>query len=445
MTDAFAMAATETRARQEARLDQVMCTLEGMASLLGQTPGDLAVVIHGDRDCLGVVVQGMDYPGTERFFGTKLDVTEAVAGLGGSRLTQCLTAVCEELRPEVVFLVGTCLSVLVGEDPEPIARTVSAKTGVTVIPLRGAGMGFVSQAEILDQHACLLLGAARATTRTDRAPAPMPRDMPPGEGAPRLPARTEGGLALLGFHPGLEVLSQLSELGVRVRALLAPGACLDEWRELPWAEAHVVLDPWTYPSLIAALQKEHGHKTLQAPFPLGYGSTLAFFETLAPWSGLASGVHRALGPPMEAAKEALAAVRPSLSGRRLGFNLGSKKNLEPRTLARAGLGDLPALEEMGFVPVLLVQGDDAPGRLEAVKQTLGRLGSSAPIRVFADTVLFGDLCRKEGCELVYASDHLREEVAGTGIGFLAQGLLEPGFGAVAANIQRVLTALEAAS
>ncbi|MDY0000612.1 MAG: nitrogenase component 1 [Polyangia bacterium] len=412
----------EQAQRIAARLDQVMCTLEGMATLFAQTPGDFAVVVHGDRDCLGVVVQGMAYPGTERFFGTQLGEPDAVAGHGATRLGECLRAICQHVRPRVVFVIGTCLSALLGEDLEPVARQLGRETGVRVVALEGAGMGFVSQAEILDRHACLLLDSVEDSKR--EAPRPS------------------GQLCAVGFDPGPEVRRLMSVIGAPLSAALHVGAPLSDWARLPSARGHLLLDEALYPQLASALRERRGQETIEAPFPVGCGGTRGFFDSLIQRCGLNSDEAGAIiGPEEGPALEAVEVARRRLAGLRIGFNLGSKKNLDSRTLARAGLVDLQVFEELGFEPVLLVQGDDSPSRMDALEGILGGYGCGAPVRVFSDTVFFGALCRAEGCELVYASDHLREEAEAAGIPFLPIGVLEPGWGRVRANIGRILSAL----
>jgi hypothetical protein len=152
-----------------------------------------------------------------------------------------------------------------------------------------------------------------------------------------------------------------------------------------------------------------------------------------------------LAPFEEPARRALEDLKKQVNGKRLGYNIGSMKNLNPRTLAREGLVDLPFFEELGFDLVMLVQGDDRPERVEAVRQTLDAFGCRAPLAVFGDTVFFGDLCRRQACDLVYASDHLREVTAPTGIGFVNYGSLEPGLGAIDGNLERVRSVMQGKS
>ncbi len=406
------------KARKAAGLNQVVCTLEGMCTLLMQTPGDFAVVIHGDRDCLNVLAPGEGPSGAERFFCTNLSEEEAVVGRSLRRLEACLELVCSRVRPQTVFLLGTCLTALIGDDLAAPARSIAEKTGVPVVPLSGGGMRFVSQAAVTDRFARLMLEACP-------------------NGQPR-----EGWVNLVGFHPGQEVLSLLRKLGIGVNAVLVPQTPVSVWKTLPTAQLNLVLDQDLYAGFLQAAHHRFGTEHLQVPYPVGHRATTGFFEKLLLRIPTGADAGSILGPAGEAARREVERASTATLGVRLGYNIGSMKNLHPRTLALEGLADLPAFEELGFEPLILVQGDDRPRRAAAISETLQSFGCHAPQAIFSDTVFFSDLCREQECRLVYASDHLREQVQRSGAGFLAHGSLQPGYSAAGANISAIISALE---
>jgi hypothetical protein len=415
--------------RAQARLNQVVCTLEGMATLLQATPGNFAVVIHGDRDCVNVLVPGMDHPGAERFFCTNLTEAQAVAGRTRDPLRTCLEAVCTGLEPDVVFVLGTCLTAVIGDVVEPVVREVSESSGVSVVALSGAGMRFVSQSTILDRFACLMLDACEPIDTCESASAATAGADPTS-------------INLLGFHPGGEVLAQLAQLGVTVNAILDLGTTVADWRRLPAAALNLVLDPGLYPEALTQAEQRFGVRPLEVTYPLGARATSAFF-------GQVLGAVPTVADPAPVLREAeaeamrvVAEAREKIRGKRLGYNIGSMKNLRPLTLAREGLIDLASFEELELDVTILVQGDDRPERLTAVRETLEGFGCTAPLAVFSDTVFFGELCRSSRCELVYASDHLRDQARQAEVGHLESGALKPGYGAVEHNIQRIVKALE---
>lgn len=405
------------KARRQAKLNQVVCTLEGMATQLQRTPGDFAVVIHGDADCANVLMHGMDHPGAERFFCTQLTPDEAAAGRSLPVLRDCLDALCEELAPEVIFVLGTCLSTLVGDDVESVTRAAAKQHGVRVVDLPGGGMRFVPQAAVVDRFARLMAGAAPTVE-------PQP-----------------GAVNLVGFDPGAEVRQQLAQLGVTVNAVLDPHATVADWQRLTAAPWNLVLDRELFAGFVADCDVR-GITTLEVACPVGATGTDVFFDQLLSAVSPKVDADVVLAAAREAAHAAVAQAWATTRGARLGYNLGSKKDLSPLTLAREGLAELSVFEELEFDLVLLVQGDDRPARLAAVRDTYSALGCDAPLAVFSDTVFFAGLCKEQGVRLAYASDHLRELVEGAGLGFLEHGVLRLGYGGVAGNVQRIVAALE---
>jgi nitrogenase molybdenum-iron protein alpha/beta subunit len=379
-----------------------------MCLRLQMTPGDFAVVIHGDRDCANVLFSGMDFPGIERFFCTSLGEAEAVTGKSTARLEECLELVCREGKVKMVFLLGTCLSTLIGDQPGDTALRVSERNSIPIVTLSGAGMRFMSQASICDRFARLMLDACAPADCAERT------------------------VNLVGFYPGAEVISLLGELGITVNSVLDLHAPLSAWKALGQASHNLVLDPELFAGFIEAAERKFGQTTVLVPYPVGYRSTAGFFESVLRAVSPATGANRLLATHAEPARTAVQQARDRLRGSRLGYNIGSLKNLDPRSLAREGLTDLPVFEELGFEPVILVQGDDHPERITAVRETLSSFGYGFPVEVFSDTVFFEELCRTQRCDLVYAADYLKG-----GPGFMPIGSLAPGFSGVPGNLGRI--------
>jgi nitrogenase molybdenum-iron protein alpha/beta subunit len=368
-----------------------------MSSLLQRTKGNFAVVIHGDRDCANVLQSGIDFPGTHRFFTTNLTDRELLKGGSLKRLEDCLQAVAKEMKPEAIFLLGTCSSVLLGDELTPSAKRIAKETGIPITPLPGAGMRFVPQSQLIDDFASLMLQACLGLGL--------------GLGL---------GLNLIGFHPGDEILAMLP-----VNTILDTTATMTDWRRLPEATTNLVLDEDLYATFLEQATNHFNQRTVRVPFPLGHKSTTDFLTT-------ATGrkPDNIPAPPPAAFKN-----------KRLAYNIGSTKNLDPRTLALEGLTDLPAFEELGFSPLILVQGNDHPDRLKAIRQTLDGLGIPHPFAVFSDTVFFGNLCEQHDIHLAYASDHLREQANAANIPFLPQGTLKPGYSGIEDNLHLIRTLL----
>jgi nitrogenase molybdenum-iron protein alpha/beta subunit len=242
---------------------------------------------------------------------------------------------------------------------------------------------------------------------------------------------------LVGFHPGAEVISLLDELGIAVNSVLDLHAPLSAWKTMGRASLNLVLDEELYAGFIEAAEGKFGQTTVLVPYPIGYRSTAGFYETVLQTVSPATGANQLLAARAEPARLAVRKARDRLQGSRLGYNIGSLKNLDPRNLAHEGLTDLPVFEELGFETVILVQGDDRPERIAAVSETLSSFGCGSPVEVFSDTVFFKELCRTQRCDLVYAADYLGTAPRGDRPRFLPIGSLAPGFSGVPGNIERI--------
>ncbi len=406
--------------RSEAKLDQAVCSLEGLSTWLLSTPGELAVVIHADPDCVNVLPPGPGAAQLERFFCTNLDPDAAAAGRGPARLDECLDAVCASLQPPVVVLLGSCTAGLLGEDLSAVAERASRRNGVPVICPHGPAMQFTGQVEVADRFAALMIGLCE-----------------PGEADP-------DSVNLMGFDPGPELIDSLARAGVRVNAVLDLGAPFAAWQAIPAAAWTLVVDARMYADSLRACERRLGQRIREVPYPVGLTGSQAFvravIEAVRP-DGPGAALDKRV---LDKARQAVEGARARTRGLRLGYNLGSLKNFEPVSLARAGLLDLPAYEELGFEISLLLQGDDRRRRRDAARRELDGLGCAAPLSIFADTIAFGQLCRSLACELVVGADYLGPQLTGSGIGFLPHGSLRTGLDVVPANLERILAALDRA-
>jgi nitrogenase molybdenum-iron protein alpha/beta subunit len=401
--------------RRQAKLNQVVCMLEGMLGMFQQTAGDFVVVIHSEPDCANVISHSVDTPFTERFYCTNLDENDLILGKSISKLEECLLAVSRQIQPQVIFVLGSCLSSLIGEQPEAMIETVQKKTKIPIAMLPGTGMRFISQADIVDQFSSLMI---------KRFSAPK-REMP-----------NQNLINFLGFMPDDRVSQQLAKLGIDINSVIGLTSNYSDWQVIPQARYNVVLDKDLYQKTLALTGKQFGQETVEVPLPIGYRATKTFFDRLI--SLFADIDTSLLEDDEQRARQAIERAAERFDGICLGYNIGSIKNLDPMTLANEGLGELSLFSELGMKIVVLVQGDDSPKRLAAVKKYI----ENFPVAVFSDTVFFHQVCRQHDCQLVYASDHLKSEAQKAGVGFIPLKSLEYSYHGVKGNIDKIQAALD---
>jgi hypothetical protein len=117
-------------------------------------------------------------------------------------------------------------------------------------------------------------------------------------------------------------------------------------------------------------------------------------------------------------------------------------NFRADQLAYGGLGDAPALAEMGFDLTLLVQGPPETGARERFGERLAELGCRIPFHVFPDPWQLGDLLAAGDYDVAYLADHSRAEAARAGVPMIVSRSLRPLFAGIADNVRTIARLLE---
>jgi nitrogenase molybdenum-iron protein alpha/beta subunit len=404
-------------------LQQPSCSLVGLAGCLVQTGGDFAVVVHGPVDCANTFPrhvplvhfgrQGAGRLSSHRFFSSNLSESDVTLGRSEQALTRCLESVVAALRPRVVFVLGTCLSDVIGDDIKKVAARAAKKTGTRVVALAAGGLHMDRQQDISDLFEGLMLAAA-----------------------PRKKRKPRGSVVLAGLslEPAeeQELGRVLDAAGLRLASVLREFSTLEDWHAAAGARFAAVMEAGAHPSMVSVLEKKHGTTCLDVPAPFGIRGTHAFYHALLEGTGRRGRAARVLGEMMKTARQAVRQARQRLEGKRVAYETGSALGFRPGQHAQEGLAHGAVFEELGMAVELLVQGPDSPGQRRTIESLLARQGRPWPYRIFQDP---GMLTRTlEGrCDLAYCSDGRMEQVLAAGCAFLALGSLRPLFSGMARN------------
>ena len=408
----------------KAKLSQSACLLEGLCIFLHRTDGNFAVIIHSYRDCANVFPRGMSgmymtTPG--RFFCTNLREADVMGGATLDRLEQCIRLVAEERRPEIIYVFGSCLSELIGDDIEGTVRALSRELPVPVIGVTSSGLDDITQKKIIDWHAELMYRACRP------AAAAMPRSV-----------------NIIGFPPdrGHEITALLEQAGITVNVWLDGTAPLHEWQKLPAGALNVVPEKNLFPALLDHMERDLGTPVIEAPVPVGLHAAETFFTALAARLDLSD----AMAPLVaERKQDALARVQPHLErfrGAHLGYNIGTDRNYHPHRVARDGMGEAGFFEELGFEVTLLIQGSPDPERKRLITEQLVRLGIRADFDIFMDNVAMTPALMKKHYDLVYCVDFMADMVRPTQTPMISIGTLLMGFDGFVHNVRMAHAAME---
>jgi len=104
---------------------------------------DAVHLVHGPAGCAAYTwdIRGALSSGPELHrlsFSTDLREYEVIHG-GEPKLYQALIQLIERYRPEAVFVYGTCIVGVIGDDLEAVCKKVSALKGIPVIPVHSEG------------------------------------------------------------------------------------------------------------------------------------------------------------------------------------------------------------------------------------------------------------------------------------------------------------------
>jgi nitrogenase molybdenum-iron protein alpha/beta subunit len=405
-------------------LQQRSCSLYGMASCLLQTGGKFAVVVHGPVDCTNVfmrhVPDGSLSPAarpdfsSDRFFSSALSETDVILGRSEEKLAACIEEVLGLGEAEILFVLGTCLSQIIGDDIRKVAAKLSGKTGTRIVAVPTSGLELRHQPEIADSFERAMLSCVAGRQRKIR-----------------------GSVALAGLSLGdaglEEVKAGLRAAGLKLLVALREFSTIDEWRLAARARLVAVVDAGAHRSMISVLGKGRAAACIGLPPPFGTKATLAFYDAIFKGAGKAAAAEKIFAAPLKAAAEAAGKAAKFLGGKRVAYETGSALGFRPGQHALEGLAPAAVFDELGMQVELIVQGVDSPENRSRIERQLDGTGLHRTFRIFQDPGRLPDLLGEGGYDLVYCSDGRREQALASCIPFLPLGSLEPLLGGMRKN------------
>ena len=404
------------------RMGQPCCTLAGISKLLSHLPGNFAVVVHGEMDCLN------NFPHFEgcsldRFYCTHVSQLQFSRGDTASPLRECLEAVLETQRPQAVFVLSMCLMEMIHDDFPKVVADISARTGVPIVPLRTSGLQVVAEAEYTDDLYCQL---SRIFPRASSADPALVNLV---------------GLPALSAHATAELSAALSAAGRRLNCTYPAAASLDDWQRLDLADVNLLVDASMYPKLTELLRASR-RTCHDVPLPIGCEQTSAFYRATGAALGERAAVERAAHAWAEKAATGVADFKRRHAGLRLAAGLRMANFSSPAQLARDGLAEISAFTELGLQVTLLIQGPPEVKGRSYFQARLSELGCELPSIVFAEP---GELAEHLGSgrfDLAYLRDHARQYTERAGLPLISAGRLQPLFGGVLENLKTLTRAVE---
>lgn len=401
--------------RKRGLLGQPCCTQSKMSWAAMGLPGPLAVVIHGEYDCLNCFHhhQGIN---AHNFFSTRLSDHQLTTGTTHRPLEHLLRLIVDERQPEAILVLGTCPVEVIGDRFERVTERVEADTGVPILALHTSGL------KLSSLTACQDWLFASLATLAD----PAARDLHPHTlNLIGLPARAPEPVALL------------ADVGLTVQSFLPHGAALSDWQQILRAGHSFVVDRRVFPRLLDTLT-EQGQQVHDVPLPVGWQATRRFYEAIGEATGTSEALRARLDQEQATHEPAIAAFRQRYGGARLGFAIRILNTSQVDQIVQDGLGDLTHLLELGLAVELLIQGPPEEGERFAAR--LATRGIRVPSRPFRGPFDLGEALQAGGYDAVIVPDSNRNIARRAGLPMLSSRALRPWLSGIATNL-RVLADL----
>ena len=410
-----------------ALLAQEACSYQGATELLMRLRGNLAVIIHSDRDCSNVLPKTggrVHSDGAYKFFCTNMREDELVTGQGNAKLRRAIELVAEAQKPDLILVLSTCPTVMIGDNVVNVSRKAARDLGIRVEAEVTHGLKPKSPAEIIDTVYMLLARASR----------------------PQLENRQKRvNLVGISLSPGerAELEAGFTALGLTLNTTLNERAALDDF--LRAADAEFLIHPG--PDMLVGLRKiavdQWQQTAIEVPLPIGVQATERFWRTIAE----ATGVD--VTPVLESvdhqkAQAVLEKFRQQFADRtlRCAYNIGSVRSFDLRRIAQEELGDLGLLDEAGLTSSLFIQGPQDEQNWQRVGKVLHALGVERPFCLFPATSSLRQLLPRGDFEVFYGADFLRDQLSQRGIPLLPHGEIGLGWRQVPRALAALTRALE---
>jgi hypothetical protein len=416
-----------------ALLAQEACTYQANCELLAQMRGDMVVLIHSDRDCSNVLpkTRGRIHAHHPyKFLCTNMSEDEMVTGMGNRKLRDALELVTETYKPELIVVLSTCPTVMIGDNIKNVTRKASKELGVRAVAQITHGLKPKSPAEVVDKlYTTLIKQAQRAEGEVSK------RVNLVGIGMDRRERR--------------EIEDVLAAMGLTVNTVLDERAELGDFLRVGEAGFNVHPGPHMLLDFSERCDKHLGIASVEVPLPYGVTATDAFYAKIAQACGVNDATLQrateALRNVAIAARDGFTEKLPTITDSKptLGYNIGSVRSFDLRRIALEELGEVPMMRELGFDIRLFIQGPQHEANWDRTAGVLQELGIELPFVLFPDPGLLVHFLRDEAERptLFYGARFMGDQLLQVNVPLVHHRETRMGYGGMAVNCALLEAAL----
>jgi hypothetical protein len=420
-----------------ALLAQECCSYQASTQLLMRVKGRVAVIIHSDRDCSNVLPKTGGFLQGDagyKFLCTNMKEDELVTGQGNAKLRRAIELVASEQKPDLIVVLATCPTVMIGDNIKNVVRKAGKDFGVTAVSEMTNGLRPKSPAEVVDDLYSLLSRGGRAPT----------------DGAD-----LEKRINLVGMNMApperAEIETGLQAMGLTINAVLNEEASLEQFLAVPNARWNAHPGPHMMLRFDEQCRDKFGQQAIEVPLPYGVAATDRFYAAIAAAvGGDPAASHAALAEPRRAASAATADLRERLRDRiekeknrrpRCAFNVGSVRSFDLRCLANEEMGEVPFFEELGIERKLFIQGPQDAGNRERTAGVLAELGIVEPFVVFPDPGSLAKHITPGEFDVFVGADFLADQLSKLNLPLFNKSWLRLGYAQAAFNLSMLHSAM----
>ena len=381
-------------------------------------PGNFAVVIHGEFDCVNCFTHHTGRSAF-RYYSTRLTEAQLTSGKTAEPLRRCLTMIAEEQKPEAVIVLGTCPVEVIGDRFQQEVEEISAQTGVPMVALHTSGLRMSTQREMLDWCFDTLISLGDGASEGDQ-------------------------VGFIGMPPGgqaSEVARVLKQAGISISGHFPEGASMGEWQGLGRSSRSFVSDLAIFPKVVERL-RARGQTLIETPLPYGLAASQRFYTTIDKALSLDGALLSSLTDESQRAQQAINKFRSQHGGKRMALTLRMRNTYRSDVVAQDGLGQLEAYQELGFDVTLLVQGAPDPDVVEAYGVLLRDRGLTLPFEIFPGPFFLQECLERGAYDLACVADHGLKSARSAGIPAFDSVAMSPYIGAVPRSLARLNALLE---
>jgi len=442
--------------RKKGLLGQPCCTQSKMSWAMIDMPGDFAVVIHGEKDCLNCFHHHMGRSAAN-YYSTRLTEQQITSGETQAPLRHLLELLVKERAPEVVIVLGTCPVEVIGDRFEVVVDKVSEETGVPMVALHTSGLAMSTlkemqdwlydslagllQTEGLDQRWLRQSGNLAKEILLDREGinADQTRSMHKKQASMMPPGAVDKDRCVNVFgmpeFGGIdaEPMEILENMGLQINGFFPHDTSLRQWRSIGHGAATFIADKNAYPRLSSRLEEQYGQKVEEIPLPIGLSQTTRFYQVIAETFGCERDLESILKPHLDQAEAVLKPLQLEAKSMRMAMAIRMLNSYRADQLAYDGLGDFEMLQDAGFDITLFVQGP--PEEASKFEASIQAWGIHVPVVVFPGPWKLAEAMEEASIQVACAPDSSHNTISRAGIPMLGARTLRPYFSGLAHNVE----------